>query len=43
MAAMRATAAATKDNEQKMRRHGDGVNVWCGSVVIGLLSCGGLL
>ena len=32
---MRATAAAATNNEQKIRRHGDGMKVRCGCVIIG--------
>lgn len=42
-AAMAATTAATRNNEQRTRRHGDGLNVRCGYVVIELLSFIGLL
>ena len=38
-----AITAATRNNEQEIRRHSDGMNVWCGCVVIGALSCAGLL
>src|SRR5262245_36438604 len=35
---MAATTAATRNNEQKISRNGDRVNVWCECVVIGMLS-----